>query len=40
MNTPAPLAAWVPWAVSAIALLAVTAYWAWPRVANRKRHRR
>ena len=36
----APLAAWVPWAATALFLAAVTAYWAWPRVANRKRHRR
>lgn len=37
---PAPLSAVVPWAASALFLAVVLAYWAWPRVANRKRHRR
>lgn len=36
----APVAGWVPWAVSAVALTALTLYWVWPRVTNRKRARR
>lgn len=36
----APLSPIVPQLASALFLAVVIAYWAWPRVANRKRHRR